>query len=42
MAGWFSSGGMRKFFLDGILNPPGPNERLRAALEEHTSRVQSG
>ena len=29
-------------FLDAIVNPPAPNERLRAALEEHTRRVNSG
>ena len=29
-------------FLDAIVNPPAPNERLRAALEEHTRRVDSG
>ena len=28
-------------FLDAIVNPPGPNERLRAALEEHARRVHS-
>ena len=29
-------------FLDAIVNPPAPNERLRAALEEHSRRVDSG
>ncbi len=28
-------------FLEAIANPPAPNERLRAALEEHTRRVDS-
>ena len=30
-----------EIFLDAIVNPPAPNERLRAALEEHARRVQS-
>ena len=29
-------------FLDAIVNPRAPNERLRAALEEHARRVHSG
>ena len=29
-------------FLDAIVNPSAPNERLRAALEEHARRVPSG
>ena len=29
-------------FLDAIVNPPAPNDRLRGALEEHSRRVDSG
>ena len=28
-------------FFDALTDPPPPNDRLRAALEEHTRRVES-
>ena len=32
---WLSSENDRKIFFDALLNPPAPNERLKAAMKKH-------
>jgi uncharacterized protein (DUF1778 family) len=32
---WLASENDRKIFFDALLNPPAPNERLKAAMKKH-------
>ena len=36
---WLASENDRKIFFDALLNPPAPNERLKAAMKKHAKFI---
>ena len=37
---WLASENDRKIFFDALLNPPAPNDRLKAAMKRHSELLK--
>jgi uncharacterized protein (DUF1778 family) len=37
---WLASENDRKIFFDALLNPPAPNDKLKAAMKKHSEMVK--